>query len=205
MRVFRSWRGLVVCLSLITGLGAGAVVGGPRVVAMMRNQPPHDLGQAVSPLGPTEQVLQPQVANNSFGFARDDFGPAAVSNAALLGIDAAPAGPPPLASISAFQPLAPPAAGLDAEAIDAATLARLQQIRQRLEDLGADYVIVETTDGTGRYRFHCRMLVDERSRFMRPFESISSDPLAAGEAVLREVEAWRTAATTSTSTSSRLE
>jgi hypothetical protein len=67
----------------------------------------------------------------------------------------------------------------------------LQQIRGRLEELGADYLIVETTDGGGRYRFHCRMLVDARSRFTRPFEAESPDPLAAGEEVLRAVEAWR--------------
>jgi hypothetical protein len=76
--------------------------------------------------------------------------------------------------------------------IDEMTLARLQQIRQRLEDLGADYVIVEARE-SGGFRFHCRMLVDDRSRFTRPFEASAGDAVAAGEQVLREVEAWRTA------------
>jgi hypothetical protein len=73
------------------------------------------------------------------------------------------------------------------------TIARLQQIRQRLEDLGAEYVVVETTGDGGRYRFFCRMLVDQRSRFTRPFESSAFDPLAAGEQVLKDVETWRSA------------
>lgn len=77
--------------------------------------------------------------------------------------------------------------------IDESTIARLQQIRQRLEQQGAEYVIVECLDG-GRYRFHCRMLIDERSRFTKPFEASSFDPLSAGEQVLQAVEAWRTGA-----------
>jgi hypothetical protein len=59
--------------------------------------------------------------------------------------------------------------------------------------LGAEYVIVETQDG-GRYRFHCRMLIDASSRFTRPFEATSFDCLAAGEQVLRDVQTWRSAA-----------
>ena len=53
--------------------------------------------------------------------------------------------------------------------------------------------MVETQDA-GRFRFHCRMLVDQRSRFTRPFEASSFDAIAAGEQVLRDVESWRTAA-----------
>jgi hypothetical protein len=77
--------------------------------------------------------------------------------------------------------------------IDDQAIARLQQIRQRLEQLGAEYVIVESLEG-GRYRFHCRMLIDERSRFTKPFETSSFDPVAAGEQVLQSVQAWRAAA-----------
>jgi hypothetical protein len=86
------------------------------------------------------------------------------------------------------------AGGTAAEApVDERTMERLQQIRQRLEQLGAEYVVVETQD-SGRYRFHCRMLVDERTRFTRPFDASSFDAVAAGQQVLREVEAWRQAA-----------
>jgi hypothetical protein len=38
------------------------------------------------------------------------------------------------------------------------------------------------------------MLVDERSQFTRPFDASSFDPVAAGQQVLRDVEAWRLAA-----------
>jgi hypothetical protein len=78
--------------------------------------------------------------------------------------------------------------------IDDRVIARLQQVRQRLEELGAEFVIAETVDGGARYRFHCRMLVDGRSRFTRPFEATSFDPVAAADQVLKEVETWRSAA-----------
>jgi len=71
------------------------------------------------------------------------------------------------------------------------TVAHLQQIRQRLEALGAEYFRVEARDGSRDYRCVCRMLVDERSRQTQAFESTSPDPIAAGEQVLRDVEAWR--------------
>jgi 3-oxoacyl-ACP reductase-like protein len=106
--------------------------------------------------------------------------------------------PPPLAPVPSFAPLAAPAAPNapppPAEpAIDDATIARLQQIRQALEQLGAEYVIAETIDGSGQYRFHCRMLVDLQSRFTRAFEATSANPLSAAEQVLDEVQAWRQA------------
>ena len=73
------------------------------------------------------------------------------------------------------------------------TIARLQAIRERLEVLGADYVLVETLAEGGLYRFHCRMRVDADSPYTRPFEASSFDPVAAGEDVLRQVEQWRQA------------
>jgi hypothetical protein len=75
-------------------------------------------------------------------------------------------------------------------------MARWQQIRQRLEQLGAEYVLVDAQD-SGRFRFHCRMVVDPHTRYTRPFEATSFDPLAAGEQVLSEVEKWRQAAASS--------
>jgi hypothetical protein len=73
------------------------------------------------------------------------------------------------------------------------TIARLQAIRQRLEALGADYVLVETLAEGGRYRFHCRMRIDADAPYTQPFEASSFDPVAAGEAVLQQVEQWRQA------------
>src|SRR5207248_11462995 len=75
--------------------------------------------------------------------------------------------------------------------IDERTIGRLQQIRERLENLGAEYVVVDYETEQGPYRFYCRMLVDERSRFTRPFEATSADPVVAAEQVLRDVESWR--------------
>jgi hypothetical protein len=109
-------------------------------------------------------------------------------------ISAPPISAPPLAALPASPPFesAPPAAPpARLVPIDERTISRLQQIRQRLEQLGAEYVVVETLESTGRFRFHARMLIDERSRFTRPFEASASDPITAGEQVLREVEAWR--------------
>jgi hypothetical protein len=109
-----------------------------------------------------------------------------------------PIAPPPQATLPAAPPFdgPPPAAPPARPAqIDERTISRLQQIRQRLEQMGAEYVVVETLESTGRYRFHARMLIDERSRFTRPFEATSPDPVAAGEQVLREVETWRSGGT----------
>jgi len=106
------------------------------------------------------------------------------------------AGPQPLTSAAPFVPLgrreieaAPPGE----PRIGAQTISRLQQIRQRLEELGAEYVVVDYQSDQGPYRFCCRMLIDERSRFTRLFEATSVDPLIAAEQVLRDVESWRTA------------
>lgn len=102
--------------------------------------------------------------------------------------------PPLLAPAPPFEPLAPAVPAATPEpAIDDQKIAQLQAIRERLEQLGADYVVVEVLEGR-RYRFYCRMLVDDRTRFTRPFEASAFDPVAAGQEVLQSVEAWRTAA-----------
>lgn len=75
-----------------------------------------------------------------------------------------------------------------------ATLARLQIIRHRLEGLGADYVLVESQE-EGAYRCYCQIRIAAHSPYTRPFEALASDPVAAGEAVLRQVEQWRQAGT----------
>jgi hypothetical protein len=155
---------------------------------------PSDFGRPPSPAPPvTQEVIQSQVVE------RDS--PASMSQQRGLpggprGLDAALAQAPPLATTPAFAPLIPPQpAGSPAEVtIDENTLARLQRVRDRLEALGAEYVIAEALDGSGEYHFHCRMLVDAQSRFTRPFEATAADPLAAAERVLRDVEAWHTAA-----------
>jgi hypothetical protein len=111
------------------------------------------------------------------------------------GLDAQTVAAPPLAPPPVFQPIVPATApgGPPEPVIGEATIVRLQQIRQRLEELGAEYVVVDAIDNGGGYRCLCRMLVDPRSRFTRPFEATGADPLQISEQVLREVESWRMA------------
>jgi hypothetical protein len=106
--------------------------------------------------------------------------------------------PPPLDPHPAFDRLAPPSAVNEGtsraatQPLAAATAARLEEIRQQLETLGADYVRLETTDAGG-YRFYCQIRHTEHASYSRPFEAVSVDPVEAGQRVLGEVSAWRTA------------
>ena len=63
----------------------------------------------------------------------------------------------------------------------------MQEIQQRLQLLGAQYMVLETWgDVAPRYRFCCR--IPDRWGNVRSHEAISSDPLAAMQLVLGEVE-----------------
>jgi len=189
MRIAVSFR-MVVLIGLIVALPLLALPVAARLIdERLNGAPPADLAAAPLLESPAEPVTLPvfvervSPASGNDGFQQAD------------GLDVA--GSPPPAPPPSFDPLwtpaAAPAAAEREVQIDAATVARLQQIRQRLEELGADYVIVESTDDSGRFRFHCRMLVESQSPFTRPFEAVSADPLAAGEQVLKAVEAWRLA------------
>ncbi|WP_425614508.1 hypothetical protein NA78x_004377 [Anatilimnocola sp. NA78] len=70
----------------------------------------------------------------------------------------------------------------------------VQQVRQRLEELGAQYVVLEELDPGRQYRFSVQMQVAPRQPNTRPFEAVASDPDAAARMVLTEVETWRVAA-----------
>jgi hypothetical protein len=72
-------------------------------------------------------------------------------------------------------------------------LAYVQQVRQKLEELGAQYVVLEEIDGGQRFRFAVQMQVSPRQTQVRPFEAIAGDPASAARAVLADVENWRTA------------
>lgn len=169
-----------------------------RIDEWLYGPPPADFGRPPVPPPLTDEPLIP-VARSPVAPARfDEPSPASRSfvQPASAVSELAPATSPPL-------PTSPPLAGASpvfASAIpppepqiDERILGRLQQIRQRLEDFGAEYVLVDTQE-SGRYRFHCRMLVDARSRSTRSFDATSFDPVAAGEQVLSDVEKWRTAA-----------
>ncbi|QDU29813.1 hypothetical protein ETAA8_49280 [Anatilimnocola aggregata] len=73
-------------------------------------------------------------------------------------------------------------------------LAYVQQVRQRLEELGAQYVVLEELDPGRQYRFSVQMQVSPRQPNIRPFEAVANDPAAAARTVLADVESWRTAA-----------
>ena len=151
------------------------------------------------------QSLEPQREERASPASFDEIEPATTSRPTYEGLDAATAVPPLLSGAPAFPPLvtttpdtAPPAATSAAQIgpLSDAAAARLQQIRKELERLGAEYMILETTQGTGTYRFACDIRVDERTRYTRPFEAIAADPLAAAEQVLTEVSSWQAASRT---------
>jgi hypothetical protein len=183
-------------LFLLTFVVAMPVLALPPVARwldeVIHGPPPTDFGRP--PAAGDPAAAQPIIAESVAPAGYFDESPAQPQGP--LGLDTASAAAPPLAPPPAFAPVVPPTPPSEAAreaVIDEATLARLQQIRQRLEDLGADYVVVDTLDGAAGYRCLCRMLVDPRSRFTRPFEATAADPLVAGEQVLREVEAWHMA------------
>jgi hypothetical protein len=183
----------------------------PSVARRMDNwlygPPPADFGRAPTPppiAAESFATLAPSpVAKSSIAPARfDEPSPAPqylVQQAAVAGPSAIPANrfepaiPPPMPASPPFAAPEPAPPTSPESKIDERTIARLHQIRERLEQLGAEYVLVDTQD-SGRYRFHCRVLVDPRTRYTRPFDATSFDPIAAGEQVLSEVEKWRSAA-----------
>ena len=71
--------------------------------------------------------------------------------------------------------------------------AYVQQVRQKLEQLGAQYVVLEELDAGQRYRFSVQMQVSPRATQVRPFEAVAADPVSAARTVLADVETWRTA------------
>jgi hypothetical protein len=169
-----------------------------RIDELLYGPPPADFGRppAAAPvaddsLPPAPQqhpAMQPSVQR----FDEHSPAPSGIVQSSFT----APVHAPSLAPTPEFALTDPPrASGLNPAPepkIDPGTISKLQQIRERLEQLGADYVVVEVQDG-GRYRFFCRMLVDGRSSFTKQFEATSFDALAAGEQVLRDVTAWRSA------------
>jgi hypothetical protein len=198
-------EGLMRFLSLRAVFLLGFVVAMPvlalppvarRIDELLYGPSQTDFGRVPATAPLSEELSQPEPARHVSPSRWDEPSPAAGS-VATSGFNA-PINPPslvPSPPIAFTSPTTTNALNPNTESkIDERTISRLQQIRQRLEQLGAEYVMVETQDGS-RYRFHCRMLIDERSRFTRPFESSSFDAVAAGEQVLHDVEAWRTAGT----------
>ena len=88
-----------------------------------------------------------------------------------------------------------PAATIDNMASLAATEAdRLPPLLSRLQEIGgADPQLAPWGTSGQLYRFCCRAKMDNMPALSRHFEAVAPEPVAAVEAVLAKVEAWRTA------------
>ena len=165
-----------------------------RIDELLYGPPPSELGRAPSAAPLMEELSQLPASGPIAPMRFQEPSPAAPGPPASH--SPAATAPPMLAPTPQFALPSPPPAHADNTApesrIDERTITRLQQIRQSLEQLGAEHVMVESQDG-GRFRFHCRMLIDQNSRFTRPFDAYSFDAVVAGEKVLRDVQLWRAA------------
>jgi hypothetical protein len=66
------------------------------------------------------------------------------------------------------------------------------QIQQRLRALGATHYALETWGTDGQfYRFQCQMAAGHNAAYTRKFEATDSDALRTMQAVLSDVEAWK--------------
>jgi hypothetical protein len=111
-----------------------------------------------------------------------------------VGLDAVVTAPPLFSPPPSFANRLPNRAPADPAAANLEPLAYVRQVRQKLEDLGAQYVVLEELDAGQRYRFAVQMQVSPRQPQVQPFEAIAADPAVAARAVLADVESWRTAA-----------
>jgi hypothetical protein len=116
--------------------------------------------------------------------------------------------PPPLQRVPDFLPRAeqpgqnePSAEPADVGPLDQATAKKIDAVRSRLEKLGADYVRLEMSEDGRTFHCLCDMLLENSGGKTQPFEATRNDPVAAAEAVLANVEAWRNAETTPARTS----
>lgn len=170
---------------------------GPPPAELARQPLRSELQQAIEPQ-PTEQV-------SPATFEQFEAPATLARRQPYEGLDALSPSPPPLDPLPAFDRVAErtlpgtrpdqqPIAPLEQTSLDETTTARLESIRGQLEALGAEYVLLETTDRSGEYRFHCQLRQGQAAADVREFQSLAADPLAAAEKVLADVSAWRTAA-----------
>lgn len=191
----------VFLLGFLIALPVIALPGVARFVDQALYGKPSPAIRAIEPQQNLLHVIEPQLAERSSPAQFD--GPGFTNNlggnrSGLEGLDALAASPPPLAPLPSFPqssfntPSGEPATS-SAEPREA-MISQVQRIRERLEVLGAKYILLETADGSGKFRFHCQMLLDESSPQTRDFEAFAADPAVAAQTVLQEVESWRTAA-----------
>lgn len=109
------------------------------------------------------------------------------------GLDAIVSAPPLLSAPPTFANRLPARSNALASNPPLEPRAYVQQVRQKLEELGAQYVVLEELDAGQRYRFSAQMQVTPRQPQVQPFEAVAADPVAAANMVLADVETWRTA------------
>ena len=190
----------VFLLGFLIALPVIALPGVARFVDQTLYGKPSPAIPAIEPQKHTLHVIEPHLAERSSPAQFD--GPGLTENSArqrsgLEGLDALAASPPPLAPLPSF-PESTATVTLGSPAASPADpkeemISQVQRIRERLEVLGAKYILLETADDSGKFRFHCQMLLDESSAQTRDFEALATDPTVAASAVLQEVETWRTA------------
>ena len=143
-----------------------------------------------------EQVVAPQFADrvSPARFEESLVEDPTARLAPAGGLDTLASAPPLMSPLPTFAPgpHTQPAPQTAAQPLDPATEQRLLQVQDRLEALGAKYMVLEAVTGAG-YRFHCEMQIDPRSNYTQNFDVTSANPLEAAETVLQQVEGWRTA------------
>jgi hypothetical protein len=96
------------------------------------------------------------------------------------------------------QPAAPvvatetPMAAASQPPLSAAVPERFVALQQRLRELGATYFLLESWGAQGQlYRFYCKIAIGGNTNYTRYFEATDSEPLAAMNKVVQQIEAWR--------------
>ena len=159
----------------VTGASAPAV--SPPAIMPQGGAPPAGMIPVSPPAGTSATLggvrTDPAVIPVAFQAPADPRTLAAAVQPAA-GIQPAVAGPTAL----------PPRAALEADG-------SLRQIQQRLHELGATYVLLESFGNQGLYRFYCKMAMGGNANYTRYFEATDPDPVRAMTQVLQQVEAWR--------------
>jgi len=76
-------------------------------------------------------------------------------------------------------------------ALPAGSGGRFTAIETRLRNLGAVYYVLETRSlDPPKFRFLCRTALAGNQNVQQKFEATDTDPLAAMQQVLRQVEQW---------------
>lgn len=100
-------------------------------------------------------------------------------------------------------PPAPFAASPEPSIAAERTAERFEAIPKRLQELGAEYLKLESVTGSDmRYRFRCTVPLPGSEAYGRQFDVTAADPVEAMQQVLAQVETWQAARDSSRETRS---